>query len=139
METNVSVFAFLSVAFSTNSKILYTVLFWYSLVTCISTTAPKLMEPDSTSSCSFTSRNLLSPVKAEVSNCELPRLITPSSGIFSPCFTKIVSPTLISSGDTFSNPSAVFRFAYSGLISINFWMDLRERSTALSSNISPIS
>ena len=61
---------------------------------------PMLIVPDNTSSCSLTLTNFDSPVRELLSNLELPLIIIPSNGIFSPFLTIIVSPNLTSSGFT---------------------------------------
>lgn len=60
--TNVSVLAFLSVAFSTKSNILFTVLLENSLVTLTRITSPILIVPDNTLSLVETSLGTTSPV-----------------------------------------------------------------------------
>lgn len=80
--TKVSVLAFLSVAFSTNSSILLTVLFSYFSVTFISNSPSKTMLPESTSDSSLTSCGLDSPVNDEVFKLAFPFTTIPSSGIF---------------------------------------------------------
>ena len=99
-ETNVSVFAFLSVAFSTKFNIWLTVLFSYVCSTFTSIKPFVFILPDNTLLFSVTSISLLSPVNAELSICASPFITIPSNGIFSPVFTRIISPILTSPGVT---------------------------------------
>ena len=97
-----------------------------------------LMQPDSTSSPTVTSRGNDSPVNAEVLRPELPSITMPSSGILSPARTKIISPTC-----TFSQSVSIIspffsRFALSGRISVRAAMELLLRPIASSSKNSPI-
>lgn len=89
-------FSFLELAFSTKSKILETVDCPYSLVTLILRSPFVLIQPLIASSPIFTSLGLDSPVRAEVSSVAEPSIIIPSSGIFSPVFTIMVSPIFTS-------------------------------------------
>ena len=118
--------------FSTRLRILATVESPYSLVTQISSKPVWLMDPEITSSPSSTSTGLDSPVREEVSNEEAPLTTVPSSGILSPGFTCMISPTTTSSGSTFSNVPSRYTDALSGLISINSPMDFRDLATASS-------
>ena len=63
----------------------------------------------------------------------------PSSGIFSPVFTRIISPILTLSGVTCSHSSPFFKFAYSGFIFIKSDIDFLVLLTAFDSKIFPIS
>ena len=58
------------------------------------------MHPLKTSLSFSTSLGRLSPVRDEVSSDDVPSMTLPSSGIFSPGFTNILSPILTSSGET---------------------------------------
>ena len=69
--TNVSVLAFLSVAFSTKLRILATVLLQYNSVTFISIILSKFILPDKTLSPLLTITLLLSPVKLLLSNLDV--------------------------------------------------------------------
>ena len=102
----------------------------YSFVTFIFITLFKFIQPLNTSSPSVTSRGRLSPVRALVSRLDLPSIINPSNGIFSPGLTVIISPIFISSGSTFSNLPFLSTFAKSGLISIKLEIDFLDLSTA---------
>ncbi len=95
-----SVFAFLAAEFSTSSKILETVDSSNGRLTRICSRPVRLMQPLRTSSPGFASRGSGSPVRAEVLTLELPSSTVPSSGIFSPGRTAMVSPTCTSSGST---------------------------------------
>ena len=79
-----------------------------------------------------------SPVRAVVFIDETPSSTMPSSGIFSPGFTTIISPCFTSSGDTVMIPFSVSRFALSGRMSISAVIDFLLRSVAICSNSSPI-
>ena len=139
LATKFSVLAFLSVAVSTKSKILATVLSLYSLVTFTSSKPLVLMLPDSTSSPVETLVSLLSPVKALVFNLASPLTIIPSRGIFSPCLMIIISFIFTSSGSTLVVVLFSFKLAYSGLISIRSLIDFLELLMAMLSSIFPIS
>ena len=77
-----------------------------SFVTLMLRTPILLIIPAKTVSPSLTVRGTDSPVNADVSTCELPSIISPSKGIFSPGLTTIISPIFTVSGDTFlSSPS----------------------------------
>ena len=116
-----------------------TVLFSYTSSTSISINPWAFILPESTLSSFFTLTNLLSPVNAELSSSAAPLITFPSSGIFSPAFTTIISPIFTSSGKTFFTSSFIFILAYSGLISIKLEIDFLVLLTALASNIFPIS
>ncbi len=103
-----------------------------SLVTRIISTPVRLIMPAKTVSPTFTERGIDSPVKAEVSTCELPSKISPSSGIFSPGLTKIRSPTLTSSGETIFTEPFTFRLALSGRTAKSALIERRERLTEYS-------
>ena len=109
--TKVSVFAFLSVAFSTNSSILLTVLFSYFLVTLISRRPSKTMLPDKTLAPIWTLCGFASPVKDAVFKLASPFTTIPSNGTFSPCFTITIWFTFTSWGLTTFISSCNFKFA----------------------------
>ena len=91
----------------------------------------KFNDPDNTSLLEDTSTGIDSPVKAFVSKEDSPLIIIPSSGIFSPGLTSIMSPTLTLSGSTISYvPSLFFKFAKSGRISIKLDIDFLDFLTA---------
>ena len=77
-----------------------------------------------------TSTGTDSPVNADVSIIDLPSIIFPSNGTFSPGFTTIVSPIFTSSGDNFSIFPFFLTYATSGLISIKLAIDFLDLSTA---------
>ena len=139
MFTNVSVFAFLSVAFSTNSSILLTVLFSYFSVTFISSNPSKTILPDNTWSAFFTSCVFVSPVRDAVSRLPVPLTTIPSNGIFSPFFAITISPTFTSDGSNTSIPSIVLKLAYSCYITFKTHNDFLVLFIAFSSSIFPIS
>ena len=97
-EMKFSDFDFLELDSSTSSKIFDTVDSPNSFVVLILSTPDILMHPLMTSSPSDASRGALSPVRATVLSVDLPLVITPSIGIFSPGFTTIVLPMPTSSG-----------------------------------------
>ena len=99
---NFSVLAFLDDACSTSSSILVTVDSPNSFVTLIFNTPFKFIQPLITLSPVDTVRGTDSPVSAEVSKDACPSVTIPSSGIFSPVLTVIISPTFTSCGETFS-------------------------------------
>ena len=129
----------MSVAFSTKSKILLTVEFLYSSVTFTSIIPSTTILPDNTFLFSETCVNLLSPVKEAVFKSAVPFVTIPSSGTFSPSLTKIISPIFTSSGETCLISFSVFKFAYSGLISIRSLIDFLLLLIDFSSSIFPIS
>ena len=100
-ERGLEFFAFLEDAFSTSSKIFATVDSPNSLDTLISKIPLRFIHPLITSSPALTFFGKASPVKAEVSIDAFPETTIPSSGIFSPVFTVIISPILTSVGETF--------------------------------------
>ena len=87
-------------AFSTRSRIFDTVDWPNSLLTSTRSRPVRLTQPERTQSPAATSRGRDSPVRAAVSSAEAPSLTTPSSGIFSPGRTTMISPTATSSGST---------------------------------------
>ena len=98
-------------AFCTNSNIFDTVEFSNVFVTFTVNTPVLLIIPLSISFSSFIFLGTDSPVNADVSIKDSPSNIIPSSGIFSPGFTIISSPTQISLGDTLLIPPSVFKLA----------------------------
>ena len=90
-------------AFSTRSRIFETVDSPNTLVVRIFSTPLMSMQPLMISSPSFTSRGILSPVRALVFRLALPSMTTPSSGTFSPGCTTMILPTPTSSGSTCSS------------------------------------
>ena len=94
---------FRELAFSTRSRILETVDSPNSFVVRIFSTPVMLMQPLMISSPSFASRGRLSPVRALVLSDELPWMIVPSMGTFSPGCTTMTVPISTSSGSTFSS------------------------------------
>ena len=94
---------FRDAAFSTRSKILEAVDSSNSVVVRIFNTPDMLMEPDSTSSSTVTSRGLDSPVSADVFSAEAPSTTMPSMGTFSPGCTTMTVSTSTSSGSTRSS------------------------------------
>ena len=135
--TNVSVLAFLSVAFSTNSNILFTVEFSYFSVTFTSINPSSNMLPDRICPFSSTCTSLLSPVNDAVFIFALPFMIVPSNGTFSPCFTIIISPIFTSSGFIVFISFPCFIFAYSGFMFIKSDIDFLLLFIAFSSSIFP--
>ena len=93
-------FDFLELAFSTISNIFDTVDSPNSLVVLIFNKPVILIQPLITSSFVVTSCGKLSPVNALVFNDDVPSMIFPSIGIFSPGFTIIIEPISTSSGST---------------------------------------
>lgn len=69
-----------------------------SFVTFTSITSDSLIHPAKTSSSTLTFLGTDSPVSADVFIVVSPFTITPSTGIFSPALTTIISPTFNSSG-----------------------------------------
>ena len=65
------------------------------------------MEPDNTSSFTLTLENSDSPVKDDVSTFVLPSIIIPSTGIFSPLLTIMISSILTSSTATSFTSSSI--------------------------------
>ena len=95
--------------------------------------------PAKTGSPGATSRGSDSPVIDEVSRLDKPSDMTPSTGILSPGFTRIMSPCFRDLELTLLMcPSASSRFALSGIISTREVIDPLAFSTALSSRISPV-
>ena len=97
--------------FSTSSRILETVDSPNSFVVRIFKTPVMLMQPLMISSLVFASRGRLSPVSALVLSVDVPSMITPSSGTFSPGCTTMTEPTVTSSGSTFSSLPSTSMFA----------------------------
>ena len=98
-------------AFCTISSIFETVDSENSFVTLTVISPVLFTYPLSISSPIFFSEGMDSPVNADVSKVELPSVIIPSKGTFSPGFTTIKSFIRISSGDTFSITSLFFKLA----------------------------
>ena len=138
-DTIVSTLVFLSVAFSTNSSILFTVESLYIDDTFISNIPPLFILPDNTLSPVDTDTGSDSPVRALVSNIVSPFTTMPSRGTLSPSFTTIISPTFISVVGTTFILLLSFKFDVSSLIFINSATELRLLFTALLSSIFPIS
>ena len=126
-----SVFAFLLLAFSTKSNTFDTADSPKSLVTSIVNNAFLFMKPERTSSSTLTLLSTDSPVRAEVSTIEEPSITIPSRGTLSPGLTTIMSPISTSSGSTTSISFPIFKFAMSGLISINDEIDFLDLPTAI--------
>ena len=133
-----SLFDLFSSALSTKAIIFETVLSPKLFVLRTLMTPLRLMQPEMTSSPSFKSRGTLSPVNATVFNAELPSMTTPSRGTFSPGFTKMVSPTFTSSGETVSTLPSLSTLATSGRMSIRCEMLARLFPSAYPSKSSPI-
>ncbi|MPM30638.1 hypothetical protein SDC9_77188 [bioreactor metagenome] len=97
-----------------------------------------LINPDNNSSPDLTVLKTDSPVKADVSTIELPSIITPSKGTFSPGLTIIKLPISTSSGSTTLIELPTFKFATSGFICIKSEIDFLDLPTAISCKYSPI-
>ena len=134
---NFSVGAFLETESSTSSNTFAAVESSYSLMTSTVSLEERLTVPDTTLSPGQTSRGMDSPVSARVSRVDVPSTTVPSSGIFSPGRTTILSPTETSSGSTVSITPSLRTWATSGWMSIRSEMDLRVFPTARLSNHSP--
>ena len=125
-----SVGAFLAEAFSTRSVIFDTVDS-PKLFVIFSVSKPLwLMQPDRASSPLRMLLGTDSPVSALVSSMDSPSTTMPSSGIFSPGFTTMISPTATLSGETTCNTPFRLTVAESGQMSIRSEMDFLERFTA---------
>ena len=99
--------------------------------------AERFTVPETTSAPGKTSLGIDSPVRARVSNVDVPSVILPSRGILSPGSTTMTSPTETSSGSTSSRPSSPMTWAISGWMSMRSEMDCLVFPTARFSNHSP--
>ena len=127
---NDSFFDLFSLASSTNCRILEAVELLKVLLTFIFNNPEIFTHPDTTLSPKVTSFGMLSPVKATVLRLELPSIISPSSGIFSPGFTSIVSPMATLAGFVTMISPFFITFAESGRISIRLEIESRVLSSA---------
>ncbi len=127
---NVSLLDLFSPAFSTRSMIFDAVDSPKVLFTFMCSSPEMFTHPEITSSPTVTSRGRLSPVSATVLRLELPSRTVPSSGIFSPGFTTMVSPTSTVSGATVVTSPPRSTLAVSGRMSIRCEMDSRLRPSA---------
>ena len=107
-----------SSALSTNSIIFETVLSPKSLVVFTRITPVRLTQPEITSSPTLKSLGMLSPVRAIVLRDDVPSMIFPSRGTFSPGLMTMISPTFTFSGETVTNFPPISTLATSGRISI---------------------
>ena len=98
-----SVRAFFSLAFSTSSRMRLTVDSPKGFVVRTWMRPVMLMQPEMTSAPASTWRGTDSPVRAAVSSCVEPSVMTPSMGTRSPGFTTMTVPTATSSGSTCSS------------------------------------
>ena len=105
LEISRSVFALRSCACSTNCSILAAAVFSAATVVLITASPSVLTNPASTVPSTSIKRGTLSPVIEEVSKEHAPSTSIPSSGTFSPGFTRISVPIGTSSGATMSGSS----------------------------------
>jgi len=89
-----------------------------------------LTQPLKISSPSSISLGRDSPVSAAVLSDDFPSLTMPSSGTFSPGLTSIRSPGFTLAGSTSLIPSAVFKLATSGFMSMSWVIDFLDLPTA---------
>ena len=134
-----SIFGLLAAAFSTESIILVTMDSSNTFSTLILITPDVFKHPDVTSVPTLADTGTGSPVTVDVSIIVSPSVITPSRGIRSPGRTSKISPSSASSASiTDTSPCSSTRLTTSGRISITSMIWERLRSTAFSSNNSPI-
>ena len=134
---NFSLLDLLSFAFSTKSKIFVAVDSSKTLVTLTRIIPERLMQPERIISLAATFLGMLSPVSATVSSVDVPSIISPSTGTFSPGLITIISPTDMLSGFTTNISPFLSTFATSGLMSISCEIDFLLLPSAISSNNSP--
>ena len=135
---NLSIFGLPAAAFSTESRILVTMDSERGFVTSIFSRPCSLTQPEMTSVPAIAVTGTGSPVTGEVSIRLSPSVTMPSSGIRSPGRTCRISPIWASSAGIFSMSSPWIRFTVSGRMSTASMIWDRLRSTAMSSNSSPI-
>ncbi len=132
-----SVGAFRAAASSTSSRIRETDDSPNGFVTRTRIVPEPLTKPARTMSLSLTDRGTDSPVSADVSTADSPRMTSPSSGTRSPGLTSIVAPTTTRSGFTSLVVPSATRRAESGRRSSSDEMERRDLPTARSWTYSP--
>ena len=127
----------MSAEFSTSSSIFDTVESEYSFVTFAFKRPFMFIQPLVMLSPMFTSRGRDSPVSAVVLRLELPSIIIPSRGTFSPGLITMMSSMQASSGSISEISPSFSIFTYSGQMSISSVIEFLLFPTAIVSNKSP--